>query len=97
MEVIHDDKYLINKIKSYGDEIKTDFHNDRLPKRKPQCLTYSIIIISSVYRNNKLYYPQTLLVQCEYIIKDKLIKWFVIEDLTDLTDSESVVESDKVN
>ena len=32
--VVHDDKYIPPKIKSYGNEIKTDFHNDGLPPEK---------------------------------------------------------------
>lgn len=74
--VIHDDKYLTNKIKSYADKIKTDCHSDRLPLKKARCLANSIKPIDSVHRTNKLYHPQVLSDECEYVIKDKLIKRF---------------------
>ena len=33
-EVVHNDKHITTKILSYKDEIKTDFHNERLPPEK---------------------------------------------------------------
>ena len=74
--VIHDDKYLTNKIKSYGNEIKTDCHSDRLPPKKAWCLGNSIKPIDSVHRTSKLCHPQVLFDECEYVTKDKLIKRF---------------------
>lgn len=70
--VIHDDKYLTNKIKSYGNEIKTDCHSDRLPPKKAWCLGNSIKPIDSVHRTSKLYHPQVLFVSVNMLLK---INW----------------------
>ena len=74
IEVGHDDKYIINKINSNGSEIKSDFHDDGLTPEITPCVTYSIILIDSVYINDKSYYPQKLLDECKYKIKVQEIK-----------------------
>ena len=38
-----------------------------MPKEKAPCKCLSIIIIDSVIRANKKYYPRTLLEECKYI------------------------------
>ena len=56
-----DDKYIKTKIKIYASSITTNFHNKKMPKEKEPCKCLSIIIIDSVIKSNKKYYPQTLL------------------------------------
>ena len=41
--------------KPYEDEIRTDFHNNRMPPVKSACRTYSIILIDPVYKGDKGY------------------------------------------
>ena len=47
----------------YGDgdknSVNTNFHNKKLPKEKASCKCFSIIILDSVVKTNKKYYPQT--------------------------------------
>ena len=47
----------------YGDgdknSVNTNFHNKKLPKEKASCKCFSIIILYSVVKTNKKYYPQT--------------------------------------
>ena len=62
-----DDQYIKTKIKIYAGSIITNFHNKKMPKEKAPCKCLSIIIIDSVIRVNKKYYPQTLLAECKYI------------------------------
>ena len=38
-----------------------------MPKEKEPCKCLSIIIIDSVIKSNKKYYPQTLLEECNYV------------------------------
>ena len=38
-----------------------------MPKEKAPCKCLSIIMIDSVIKANKKYYPQTLLEECKYI------------------------------
>ena len=56
-----DDKYIKTKIKIFANSIITNFHNKKIPKEKAPCKCLSIIIIDSVIKVNKKYYPQTLL------------------------------------
>ena len=62
-----DDKYIKTKIKTYEKSIITNFHNKKTPKEKASCKCLSIIMIDSVIKANKKYYPQTLLEECKYI------------------------------
>ena len=39
----------------------TNFHNKKMPKEKAPCKCLSIIMIDSVIKANKKYYPQTFL------------------------------------
>ena len=62
-----DDKYIKTKTKTYEKSIITNFHNKATPKEKASCKCLSIIMIDSVIKANKKYYPQTLLEECKYI------------------------------
>ena len=61
-----DDKYMKTKIEIYVGSIITNFHNKKIPKEKAPCKCLSIILIDSVIKANKKYYPQTLLEECKY-------------------------------
>ena len=63
----NDDKYIKTKIKIYAKNIVTNFHNKKMPKEKAPCKCLSIIMIDSVIKANKKYYPQILLEECKYI------------------------------
>ena len=56
-----DVKYIKTKIKVYADSIITSFHTKKMPKEKAPCKCLSIIMIDSVVRANKKYYPQALI------------------------------------
>ena len=56
-----DDKYIKTKIKTYTGSIITNFHNKKMPKEKEPCKCLLIIMIDSVTKTSKKYYPQTLL------------------------------------
>ena len=53
-----DDKYIKTKMKIYEDTIVTNFHNKKIPKEKAPCKCLSIIMIDSVIKSNKKYYPR---------------------------------------
>ena len=57
------DKYIKTKIKIYADSIITNFHNKKMPQEKAPCKYLSIIMIDSVVKANKKYYPQTMQMQ----------------------------------
>ena len=79
-----DDKYIKIKIKAYADSIITNFYNKKMPKERAPCKCLSIIMIDSVIKANKKYYPQTLSEECKYT--QEKIK---IENFEDLENSES--------
>ena len=92
-----DDKYIKTKIKMYAGSIITNFHNKKMPKEKALCKCLSIIMIDSVIKANKKYYPQTLLEECKYIQEKIKIENYIKEDLENSksdSDSNNETESD---
>ena len=92
-----DDKYIKTKIKVYADSMITNFHNKKKPKEKASCKCLSIIMLDSVIKANKKYYPQTLLEECKYIQEKIKIENYINEDLENSesdSDSNNETESD---
>ena len=93
-----DYKYIKTKIKIYADTIITNFHNKKVPTEKTPCKCLSIIMIDSVIKANKKYYPRTLLEECKYIQEKIKIENYVNEDLENSesdNDSNNEKESDR--
>ena len=89
------DKYIKTKIKIYAGSIITNFHHKKMPKEKAPCKCLSIIMIDSVIRVNKKYYPQTLLEECKYIQEKIKIENYIKEDLKNSeSDSDSNNETE---
>ena len=63
------DKYIKTKIKMYGGRVNANFQGKKVPKENALCKYLSLIILDSVIRVNKKYYPQTLLEECKYVIR----------------------------
>ena len=72
------DKYMKTKIKIYASHVITNFQGKEMQKGKALCKCLSIIMLDSVTKAKKKYYPQTLLEECKY--EPKNIK---MENLTD--------------
>ena len=92
-----DDKYIKTKIKTYAGSVITNFHNKKMPKEKAPCICLSIIMIDSVIKANKKYYPQTLLEECKYTQEKIKIESYINEDLEDNesdSDTNNETESD---
>ena len=92
-----DVKYIKTKIKTYAENIIKHFHNKKMPKEKAPCKCLSIIIIDSVIKANKKYYPQTLLEECQYKQEKIKIENYINEDLEDSesdSDTNNNTESD---
>ena len=47
-----------NNIKSYNGKINTNFRNSKIRKKDSQFICLSVILIDSVFRTGKNYYPQ---------------------------------------
>ena len=59
----------------------TNFHNKKIPQEKAPCNCLSIIMIDSVIKANKKYYPQTLLEECKCPEEKIKIEKYIDEDL----------------
>ena len=68
-KLAYNQKHLKAKIKSYDGKIKTNFHNNNVPKEFSQCICLSLILIDSVYWTDRSYYPQVLLEKCKYVVR----------------------------
>ena len=85
------DKYIKAKIKSYEDKANLNFQGKKFPsplqKKNALYKCFSLIMLDSVIRVSKKYYPQTLLEESEYEIKKTKIDNLVNDDL-DLSSSD---------
>ena len=64
-----------------------------MPKEKAPCTCLSIIVLDSVIKANKMYYPQTLLEECKYVQEKIKTENYIDEDL-EKSDSNDETESD---
>ena len=64
-----------------------------MPKEKAPCKCLSIIMIDSVIKANKKYYPQILLEECKYNQEKIKTENYIDEDLEN-SDSNNETESD---
>ena len=66
---VYNNEYIITKIRSCNNDIKTNFHdihnkNNKLPEKNKPYKCMSLISLDSIIKINKKYYPQTLLQEC---------------------------------
>ena len=95
-----DEKYIKTKIKTYGDSVITNFHSKKIPKEEAPCKCLSIIMLDSVIKAKKKYYPQTLLEECKYEQERIKIENLIDDDLEKSesdSDSNDETESDNDN
>ena len=75
----------------------TNFLNKKIPKEKSLCKCLSIIMLESVIKANKMYYPQTFLEECKYVQEKIKTENYIDEDLEKSesdSDSNDETESD---
>ena len=71
-EPVYNDKYIKSKIKIYNNRGYTNFQRNKTPKDNEYFACLSIILLDSIFVNSdKEYYPQILLEECKYAIKNK--------------------------
>ena len=60
----------------------TNFQHNKIPEDNEYCACLSVILLDSIFVNlYKEYYPQILLEECKYAIKNKNIVSTISEDL----------------
>ena len=52
-----------------------------MPKEGSQCICLSVVLIDSVYRTGKNYYPQVFLEECIYVVKEKKMPEYVTDNI----------------
>ena len=72
-------------------KVNTNFQGNKTSKENATYKCLSLIMIDSVIRVNKMYYPETLLEECKY--KIKMNKWRILLMLSS-SDNKSDNESD---
>ena len=88
-----DDKYIKTKVKTYKDNIITNFYNKNeskkiLEEKAPhKCL--SIIILDSIIDAYEKYYAQVFLEECEYAKENIKTKTYIDNELKSESDSDS--------
>ena len=91
----NNNKYIKTKIKSYGDKMNTNFQGKKVPKEDTSYKCLSLIILGSVIRVIKKYYPQTLLEECKYVIRKNKMENVINDDLDLTLSDESEGDSDQ--
>ena len=79
---------------SYGDKVITNFQGKKVLKENALNKCLSLIVLESVTRVNKKYYPQKLLEEYKYIIKKNKTENFINDDLDPSSSDEFDKESD---
>ena len=74
-------KYIKTKIKIYGGSVNINLQDKNVPKEKAPCKCLSIIMLDSVIKAKKKYYPETLLEECKYEQEKKKIGNLINDDL----------------
>ena len=79
----------------------TNFQSKKIPKEKAPCKCLSIIMLDSVIKAKKKYYPQTLLEECKYEQEKIKMENLIDDDLekreSDESDSDSNDDNDESN
>ena len=92
-----DDKYIKTKIKIYAVVCSQIFLTKKMSKEKGPCKCLSIIMLDSVIKADKNYYPQTLLEECKYVQENIKTEKHIDDDLEKSesdSDSNDETESD---
>ena len=95
---IYNNKYINTKIRSYNNDIITNFRNidlknNKLPERNKPYKFVSLISLDSIIKFNKKYYPHKRLQECVYNFINKKVE-NIITNINLDSSSESENESD---
>ena len=81
---VYNENYLKAKVKSYNEKIKTNFHDNKIPKEGSQFICLCLFARDfdwSCFWTGKNYYPQVLLEECKYVAREKKIPKYIIDDI----------------
>ena len=69
--LVYDNRYMKTKIKTYGNNVYTNFRDLNVLKDGVECEPFTIISIDSLFAYENKYYQQVSLDNCTYKIVDK--------------------------
>ena len=95
-KLVYNEKYLKAKINSYNGKINTNLHNNKISREGSEFICLSVILIDSVFRTGKNYYPQVFLEECKYVVKEKKIPKYIIDDIEISSDSDRENSEEKI-
>ena len=100
-EPIYGDKYIKTKIRSYSNDIRTNFHGEGNTRKvlKESC-SYKclpLIALDSVIKMGKKYYTQTLLEECKYKVTKKKMEDLITENFDSSSESDSESDGESGN
>ena len=75
------DSYIKTKVKMYDNKVNTNFQGKETPKGDYSYKCFSLIMLDSVVKVGKMYYPQVFLEECKYIKRKNKIFNFINDDL----------------
>ena len=78
----------------YVDRANANFQGKNVSKENVSYKCLSLIMLDSVIRVNKKYYPQTLLEECKYVIRKNKMENLINDDLDLSSSDESENEAD---
>ena len=53
----------------------------KIPRKGCHCICLSVILIDSVYRKDKSYYPQVFFEECKYVVKQKKMSKSITDNI----------------
>ena len=75
------DSYIKTKVKMYDNRVNTNFQGKEVPKLDASYKHLSLIMVDSVVKAGKKYYPQVILEECKYDKKKNKMFNYINDDL----------------
>ena len=92
-----DNKYIKTKVKIFNNSMITNFQGKKMLIEKALCKCLSIIMIDSVIKAKKKYYPQTLWEECKFEQEKMEMENLIDDDIEKSSSDEFDSKSDKDN
>ena len=75
------DSYIKTKVKTYENTLNTNFQGKEVPKVDASYKCLSLIMLDSVVKVGKKYYPQVFLEECKYVKRKNKMFNFINDDM----------------
>ena len=74
-------KCIKSKTKVCIKKVNTNSHDNKIPNESLECVCLSLTLLDSVYKKDNKYYTQVFLEERKYVVKEKKIHNYIIEDV----------------